>query len=323
MTHPHRRSSFQTILTTFMTLTLLIEQLLNGVGYGLMLFLLAAGLTLVFGIMDVMNLAHGSLFMGGAYVAAHVHTRTGSFTLAVVAAVVVIAVLALFLEALLVRRLYGRDHLSQVLATFGLILVADDAVKMIWGPSPIMAPTPAMLAGPIQLLPDLPYPAYRLVILVAGVAVALALYVLVNHTRIGMLVRAGASNRPMAELMGVRVGRVFSLLFLLGAALAALAGALMGPLTAVQIGMGEDILIPSLVVLVIGGIGSIRGAFVAALLVGLVDTMGRAFIPMALRSVLSPTLVSDLAPGLASVAVYALMAGVLAFKPAGLFPARG
>lgn len=308
-----------------MTSTLLIEQLLNGIGYGLMLFLLAAGLTLVFGIMDVMNLAHGSLFMGGAYVAAHVHTRTGSFFAAVLVAVAAVMVLALILEALLVRRLYGRDHLSQVLATFGLILIADDAVKMIWGPSPIMAPTPAALSGPLQLLPDLPYPSYRLVILVAGVlvALALALYLLVNHTRIGMLVRAGASNRLMAELMGVRVGRVFSLLFVLGAGLAALAGALMGPLTAVQIGMGEEILIPSLVVLVIGGIGSIRGALVAAMLVGLVDTLGRAFVPMALRTVLSPTLVSDLGPALAGVAVYALMAGVLAFKPAGLFPARG
>jgi hypothetical protein len=162
--------------------------------------------------------------MGGAYVAAHVHTRTGSFVMAVIAAVLVVMVIALFLEALLVRRLYGRDHLSQVLATFGVILVADDAVKMIWGPSPIMAPTPAFLAGPVQLLPDLPYPSYRIVILVAGVLVALALYLLVNHTRLGMLVRAGASNRPMAELMGVRVGRVFSLLFVLGAALAALAG---------------------------------------------------------------------------------------------------
>jgi branched-chain amino acid transport system permease protein len=306
-----------------MTTTLLIEQLLNGMGYGLMLFLLAAGLTLVFGIMDVMNLAHGSLFMAGAYVAAHVHTRSGSFVMAVIAAVLVVMVIALFLEALLVRRLYGRDHLSQVLATFGVILVADDAVKMIWGPSPIMAPTPAWLAGPVQLLPELPYPSYRIVILVAGVLVALALYLLVNHTRLGMLVRAGASNRPMAELMGVRVGRVFSLLFVLGAALAALAGALMGPLTAVQIGMGEEILIPSLVVLVIGGIGSIRGAFVAAMLVGLVDTLGRAFVPMALRPFLSPTLVSDLAPAIAGVAVYALMAAVLAFKPAGLFPARG
>ena len=300
-----------------------IEQLLNGLGYGFMLFLLAAGLTLVFGIMDVMNLAHGSLFMAGAYVAAHVHTRTGSFVLGVVAAIAVVIVLALALEAALVRRLYGRDHLAQVLATFGVILVADDAVKMIWGAAPLMASAPAALSGPVELLPGLLYPSYRLVILAAGVLVALGLYLLVNHTRVGMLVRAGASNRRMAEFMGVRVGQVFSLVFLLGAALAALAGALMGPLTAVQVGMGEEILIPSLVVLVIGGIGSIRGAFVAAMVVGMVDTIGRAFVPIALRSFLSPTLVSDLAPAIAGLATYALMAGVLAFKPAGLFPARG
>ena len=306
-----------------MTAILLLEQLLNGFGYGLMLFLLAAGLTLVFGIMDVMNLAHGSLFMGGAYVAATVHTHNGSFVAAVGLAIAVVVLVALLLEVFLVRRLYGRDHLAQVLATFGLILIADDLVKMLWGPSPVMASAPAALSGPVELLPGLFYPAYRLVLLAAGVAVALGLYLLVNRTRIGMVVRAGASNRAMAQLMGVRVGRVFSLVFLLGAALAALAGALMGPITAVQIGMGEDILIPSLVVLVIGGIGSIRGALVAALLVGLVDTLGRAFVPMALGSVLPPTVVSDLAPAIAGLATYALMAGVLVFKPAGLFPARG
>jgi branched-chain amino acid transport system permease protein len=301
---------------------LVIEQLLNGMGYGLMLFLLAAGLTLVFGIMDVMNLAHGSLFMGGAYVAAQAHVKTGSFTLAIIIAVVVIVLVALLLEVLLMRRLYGRDHLSQVLATFGVILISDDVVKMIWGPSPIMAPTPAALSGPVQLLADLPYPSYRLLILAGGVLVAVGLYLLVNHTRVGMRVRAGASDRPMAELMGVRVGRIFNGVFLLGAALAALAGALMGPIIAVQVGMGESILIPALVVIVIGGIGSVRGAFVAALLVGLVDTIGRAFLPMLLRATLSPTLAADLGPLFAEIAMYALMAVVLSVRPAGLFSAR-
>jgi branched-chain amino acid transport system permease protein len=301
---------------------LVIEQLLNGMGYGLMLFLLAAGLTLVFGIMDVMNLAHGSLFMGGAYVAAQAHVKTGSFTLAIVVAVVVIVLVALLLEVLLMRRLYGRDHLSQVLATFGVILISDDLVKMIWGPSPIMAPTPAALSGPVQLLADLPYPSYRLLILGGGILVAVGLYLLVNHTRVGMRVRAGASDRPMAELMGVRVGRIFNGVFLLGAALAALAGALMGPIIAVQVGMGESILIPALVVIVIGGIGSVRGAFVAALLVGLVDTIGRAFLPMLLRATLSPTLAADLGPLFAEIAMYALMAVVLSVRPAGLFSAR-
>ncbi|THF63285.1 branched-chain amino acid ABC transporter permease [Pseudothauera rhizosphaerae] len=300
----------------------IFEQLLNGLGYGLMLFLLAAGLTLVFGIMDTMNLAHGSLYMAGAYIAAKVHEASGSFVGAVAVAIALTVLVAAVVEVLVIRRLYARDHLAQVLATFGLILIADDAVRAIWGPSPILAPTPAALAGPVQLLPELPYPAYRLVLLGAGLAVAVGLYVLVNHTRTGMLVRAGASNRVMAEYMGVRVGRVFSFVFALGAALAALAGALMGPIGAVQIGMGEAILIPALVVIVIGGIGSVRGAFVAALLVGLVDTAGRAFLPPALRAVLPPSLAADLGPALAGIAMYVLMAAVLAFKPAGLFPAR-
>jgi branched-chain amino acid transport system permease protein len=301
---------------------LVIEQLLNGAGYGLMLFLIAAGLTLVFGIMDVMNLAHGSLFMLGAYVAAQVHVHSGSFFGAVFVAIGVTVLVALLLELTLMRQLYGRDHLAQVLATFGVILVADDLVKMAWGPSPVMAPTPAALAGPVDLFGVLPYPSYRLVVLGAGVAVALLLYLLVNHSRMGMLVRAGASDRWMAELMGVRVKRVFSGVFALGAGLAALAGALMGPIMAVQVGMGESILIPALVVIVIGGIGSVRGAFVASLLVGLVDTIGRAFLPLLLRATLPPSLAADLGPLFSEVAMYALMAAVLSFRPAGLFSAR-
>ncbi|MDX5411235.1 MAG: branched-chain amino acid ABC transporter permease [Thauera sp.] len=299
------------------------EQLLNGLGYGLMLFLIAAGLTLVFGIMDTMNLAHGSLYMAGAYVAARVHEASGAFALAVAAAVGVTVAVAAVLEFVVIRRLYRRDHLVQVLATFGIILIADDAVKAIWGVAPIMASTPTALAGPVQLVEGLPYPAYRLLLIGAGLAVALGLYLLVNNTRVGMLVRAGASNRQMAEYMGVRVGGVFAFVFALGAALAALAGALMAPITSVQIGMGEAILIPALVVIVIGGIGSVRGAFVAALLVGLVDTAGRAFLPPALRAVLPPSVAADLGPALAGIAMYVLMAAVLTLKPAGLFPARG
>jgi len=304
-----------------MDLTFFLEQIFNGLGYGFMLFLLAAGLTLVFGIMDTLNLAHGSLFMVGGYVSATVHTQSGSFITAVLVAVLATVLLAMLLEALLVRRLYGRDHLSQVLATFGIVLIADDLVKFVWGPSPIMAPTPALLSGPVDLL-GLPYPSYRLLILGAGLAVALGLYLLVNHSRLGMLVRAGASNRAMAEFMGVRVSKVFAIVFALGAALAALAGALMGPISAVAIGMGEAILIPALVVIVIGGIGSVRGAFVASLLVGLVDTAGRAFLPLLLRELLPPALAADAGPAIASIAMYMLMAGVLVFKPSGLFPAR-
>ena len=301
----------------------LLEQALNGLGYGLMLFLLAAGLTLVFGIMDTLNLAHGALFMAGGYVSASVHTHSGSFLLAIAVGIAATVVLAAVLERVLIRRLYVRDHLSQVLATFGVILIADDAVKALWGPSPIMAPTPQALSGPVQLFGFLPYPSYRLLILAAGLAAALALYLLVNRTRLGMWVRAGASNRQMAEWMGIRVKRVFAIVFAMGAALAALAGALMAPISAVQVGMGESILIPALVVIVIGGIGSVRGALIASLLVGLVDTAGRALLPPLLREVLSPSLAADIGPAVASIAMYVLMAAVLLFKPAGLFPARG
>src|SRR5690625_2995803 len=298
------------------------EQLLNGVGYGLMLFLIAAGLTVVFGIMDTMNLAHGSLFMVGAYLAAKIQVSSGSMMWALVGSIGITMLVAWALEKLVMRYLYRRDHLAQVLATFGIILIADDAVKAIWGVAPVMAPMPPALSTSVELLPGLPYPAYRLLLIGAGLAVAIALYFLVNHTRIGMLVRAGASNRQMAEFMGVRVGRVFSFVFVLGAGLAALAGALMGPISAVQIGMGEKILIPALVIIVIGGIGSVRGAFVAAMLVGMLDTIGRALLLPVLRAVLPPAIAADIAPALAGITVYLLMAIVLALRPQGLFPAR-
>jgi len=300
----------------------LIEQLLNGLGYGLMLFMLAAGLTLVLGIMDMLNLAHGSLYMLGGYVAASVHRQTGSFVAAVVLGAGVTMVVAVAVEATVLRRLYNRGHMAQMVATFGMALVCDDMVKMIWGPSPIPSPTPRALSGTLQLLPGLPYPSYRLVILATGLLFAIGMYYMVNRTRLGMLVRAGASNRLMAELMGVRVNLVFVVIFALGAVLAAIAGAIMGPISTVQAGMGSDVLVPALVVIVIGGIGSIRGAFVASLLVGLVDTAGRAFLTPFLREIASPALATDLGPSLASIAMYILMAGILAFKQAGLFPAR-
>ncbi|AWI80832.1 branched-chain amino acid ABC transporter permease [Parazoarcus communis] len=301
----------------------LIEQLLNGVGYGLMLFMLAAGLTLVFGVMDTMNLAHGTLFMLGAYFAATIHVLTDSFALAIVLAVILTMIVGALLEVLLMRRLYQRNHLNQVVATFGVILLADDFVKWAWGAAPVMASAPEALSGPLELGGGLLYPAYRLLIVGAGVLAAVALYLIVNRTRVGMLVRAGASNRHMAEMMGVRVRTVFTLIFVIGAALAGVAGSLMGPITSVQVGMGESILIPALVVIVIGGIGSVRGSLIAALLVGVVDTAGRAFISPILREISSPTFAADVAPALSSVAMYVLMALILIFKPAGLFPARG
>ncbi len=306
-----------------MSLILITEQLLNGLQFGLMLFLIAAGLTLVFGIMDIMNLAHGSLYMAGAYVAAETMQRTGSFTAAIIVAVAVTALVGIALEVLIMRKLVTRDHLAQVLGSYAVILIANDLVKMIWGPTPVMLNMPAALAGPVELLPDFLYPAFRLMIIAVGLVMALALYAFVTKTRAGVLVRAGASNRQMATLMGVKVPVLFLGVFTLGAALAALAGALLGPITAVQIGMGEDILILVLVCIVIGGIGSIRGAFVGALLVGMVDTAGRAFLPMLLRNVFPADVASSVGPTVAAILIYVLMAGVLVFRPSGLFPARG
>jgi branched-chain amino acid transport system permease protein len=288
------------------TATLAAEQLLNGLQLGLMLFLLAAGLTLVLGIMDTINLAHGSLYMIGAYLAAALVPATGNFLLAVVLAAAATAVIGALLEMTVLRALYRRDHLSQVLATFAIILIANEAIRMIWGAQPVPLATPRALSGPVELWAGFTYPAWRLLLIAVGLGVAVLLFILVTHTRAGMRVRAGASNRVMAEVMGVDVKRLFTVVFAIGAALCAVAGALLGPLLAVQVGMGESILILAFVVVVIGGIGSIRGAFVGALLVGLVDTAGRAL----------------LFPALASIATYVLMAGVLFWRPQGLFPAR-
>lgn len=306
-----------------MSSTLILEQLLNGLQFGLMLFLIAAGLTLVFGILDILNVAHGSLYMAGAYVAAQTMQMTGSLLAAIVVAACVTGLVGLVLEFVLIRQLVLRDHLAQVLGTFAIILIANDAVKMIWGPAPMMMNMPAGLSGPVRLLPDLLYPAYRLLIIAVGLAVALGLYLFVTRTRAGVLVRAGASNRLMATLMGVRVPLLFMGVFVLGAVLAALAGALLGPVSAIQAGMGEQILILVLVCIVIGGIGSMRGAFVGALLVGFVDTAGRAFLPALLKTFFSPAVASSVGPTLAAISIYILMAIVLVFRPAGLFPARG
>ncbi|MGZ5079133.1 MAG: branched-chain amino acid ABC transporter permease [Usitatibacter sp.] len=285
---------------------LILEQALNGLQFGLMLFLLAAGLTLVFGIMDMINLAHGSLYMIGAYLAATVAQATGSFLVAIPAAMIGTAAIGMLLEVSLLRTLYERDHLSQVLATFALLLICNEAVRIIWGPQPVMLNTPQALSGPVALLPGLSYSSYRLLIIAVGIATAAALYFVVARTRVGMWIRAGASNREMAMVMGIDIKTLFTLVFGVGAALCALAGALLGPLLAVQVGMGENILILAFVVIVIGGIGSIRGALVGALLVGLVDTYSR-----------------NLWPALASILIYVLMAAVLFWKPQGLFPARG
>ncbi len=300
---------------------LILEQGLNGLQFGLMLFLLAAGLTLVFGIMDMVNLAHGSLYMVGAYIAAAVTQRGGSFALAVGVSIVATAAIGALLEVAVLRRLYKRDHLSQVLATFALILIANDAVRMIWGNQPVMLATPEALSGPVEL-GGFVYPAYRLLIVAVGIAAAGLLYWLVTRTRLGMRVRAGASNREMARAMGVNVRLLFTLVFAIGTGMCALAGALLGPLLAVQAGMGENILILTFVVIVVGGIGSVRGALVGSLLVGVADTLGRALLPALLREVFRLDAASSLGPALASLLIYALMAAILFFKPEGLLPAR-
>jgi branched-chain amino acid transport system permease protein len=305
-----------------MTGLLLLEQSLNGLQFGLMLFLLAAGLTLVFGIMDMINLAHGSLYMVGAFLAAWFVELTGSFVIGVLLAIPTAAAFGMLLEATLLRSLYARDHLAQVLATFALILIINESVRMIWG-SDMPLSAPAALSGPVELLPGLYYPAYRLVIIGVGLALALLLFLLVTKTRMGALVRAGASNREMAMAMGVDIRSLFTVVFGIGAALCAVAGAMLGPLLAVQVGMGESILILAFVVIVIGGIGSIRGALVGSLLVGFVDTAGRTVLPHLFREFLPPQLASAAGPAVGSIMIYVLMAVVLFVRPQGLFPARG
>ena len=306
-----------------MTGVLVLEQSLNGLQFGLMLFLLAAGLTLVFGIMDMINLAHGSLYMVGAYLIATAAAASGSFWIGLLAGVAGTALVGMLLEVTVLRRLYRRDHLSQVLGTFAILLMANEGVRMLWGSLPVALNPPASLAGPVELLPGFSYPAYRLLIIGVGLAVAALLYVLVTHTRLGMQVRAGASNREMARAMGVDVRRLFTAVFGLGAALCAVAGGMLGPLLAVQVGMGESILILAFVVIVIGGIGSIRGALFGALLVGVVDTAGRALIPLAFDRWLGADAAAGAGPALASILIYLLMAAVLFWKPRGLFPAHG
>jgi branched-chain amino acid transport system permease protein len=304
-----------------MTGILVVEQLLNGFQFGLMLFLLASGLTLVFGVMDMINLAHGSMYMVGAFLAAWLVALTGSFILGVLGAVLLTGLFGMALEAGLLRTLYARDHLSQVLATYALILILNDGVKMIFGNDLPLA-APEALAGSLELLPGLHYPAYRLLILGVGLLLALLLYLVVQKTRVGALVRAGAANREMCTAMGIDIGRLFTLVFGLGAALCAVAGAFLGPLLAVQVGMGENILILAFVVVVIGGIGSIRGALISAILVGSIDTLGRSLLQHALREFLPPQWASAAGPAIASIAVYVFMAVVLAVKPQGLFPVR-
>ncbi len=304
-----------------MTLGLFLTQLLNGLQLGVLLFLLAAGLTLVFGIMNFVNLAHGSLYMVGAYFAAAAGNASGSFLVAALVAVPGAMLVGMLVERIALSGLYARDHLDQVLATFGLVLFFNELVRIIWGVSPLYAQTPQWLTG-IVAFGGLFYPLYRVAIIAVGLMVALFLYWLISYTRVGMLIRAGATNADMVGALGINIRLLNTLIFGLGAGLAGLAGLMAGPIFSVQAAMGEAILIQTLVVIVVGGIGSIRGAFLAALIIGVVDTMGRVFLPLWMSALMSPSFAQAAGPALASMLIYLLMAAVLAFKPEGLFPVR-
>ena len=305
-----------------MTSTLLLVQVLNGLQFGLILFLIAAGLTLVFGVMNFINLAHGVQYMVGAYFVAAFNAWRGSFFVGLLMTLPAALAFGLLLEVLVFRHLYDRDHLDQVLATFGVIIFLNQGVKLVWGAAPLSVPMPELLSGSVEMPGGLPYPVYRLAIIGAGIAVAILLYILVNHTRAGMLVRAGATNAPMVAALGVNIRRLFMVVFGFGAMLAGFAGAMVAPILSVEPGMGDNILILAFVVIVIGGIGSIRGAFLAALLIGLVDTVGRAVAPNLLRLFLDPSTASQTGRAIAPMLIYILMAVVLFVRPAGLFPVR-
>ncbi len=303
--------------------TLLAEQLLNGFQLGILLFLLAAGLTLVFGITNFVNLAHGSLYMMGAFFCADLTLRTDSFLAGVLLAIPATLILGIVVEVVVFRPLYNRDHLDQVLATFGLILFFNELVQMVWPLDGITIEVPKYLDGSVRLFLGIDYSTYRLTIIGVGLLVALGLYYLVARTRVGMLIRAGASNRTMAGALGVNIKLLFTLVFGLGAVLAGLAGMMVTPILSATSGMGEQILILAFVVIVIGGIGSIRGAFAAAIIVGVIDTLGRSYLRDIMRLVLPDNAADAAGPALSSMLIFILMAAILFFRPQGLFPPRG
>lgn len=305
-----------------MTLALMLEQLLNGVQFGLMLFLMSAGLTLVFGVMGLINLAHGSLYMIGAFLCAAVAGATGNFWLGLIAGIAAAAAAGALIEIVVIRRLYDRDHLDQVLATFALILILSEGVRMVFGPFPLYLNVPDMFRGTVNLgIVD--YSVYRLALIGFGIAVALGLWALIAKTRLGIRIRAGESDREMIAALGVNIRALYTVVFALGAALAGLAGALVGAIQSVQVGMGEPVLILAFVVIVIGGIGSIKGAMVGALLVGVIDTMGRFLLPRFFALFLDTSQAMGVGAALASMLIYLLMALILIFRPKGLFPAHG
>ena len=305
-----------------MTFVLLAEQILNGLQFGIMLFLMSAGLTLIFGVMGLINLAHGSLYMIGAFVAAAVSGMTGSFLLALFASLIASAAAGALVELLVIRRLYEKDHLDQVLATFALILIFSEGTRWVFGSFPLFLDIPAYLSGPVILPGDIQYPLYRLALIVAGLSVAIGLGIMITKTRLGIKIRAGESDREMIAALGVNISGLYTLIFALGAALAGLAGALVGAIQSVQVGMGEPVLILAFVVIVIGGIGSIKGALIGALLVGLTDKLGGIFLPELLKLVMEPSIATSLGSSLSSMAIYILMGAILVWRPTGLFGAK-
>ncbi|WP_375572272.1 branched-chain amino acid ABC transporter permease [Seohaeicola saemankumensis] len=302
-----------------MTFLLFAEQMLNGLQFGIMLFLMAAGLTLVFGVMGLINLAHGSLYMIGAFAAAGVAGATGSFVLALIASLAAAAAAGALIELTVIRRLYKRDHLDQVLATFALILILSEGTRWVFGSFPLYLDVPSYLSGPVTLPGGIQYPLYRLAIIVAGLVVAAGLFALIARTRIGIQIRAGEADREMIAALGIDISRLYTLVFALGAALAGLAGALVGAIQSVQVGMGEPVLILAFVVIVIGGIGSIKGALVGALLVGMTDTMGGVLLPRFFALFLDPSAATTVGASLGSMLIYILMAVVLIMRPSGLY----
>ena len=306
-----------------MNISLVLLQLLNGLQLGMVLFLVAAGLTLVFGVMDFINLAHGVQYTLGAYLTAASTAYFPNFGVGLIAGLAAAAILGYLLELVVFRQLTHRSHLEQVLGTFGVILVVTDAMKLIFGAAPLSFPVPEALSSTIMLTPTLAYPLWRMLIIIAGIGVALLLWLFFTRTRIGMLVRAGSTDREIVDLMGVNIDRLFVLVFVFGALLAAFAGAMAGPLVSVEPTMGDNIVILSFVVIVVGGIGSIRGAFFAAALIGVVDVMGRAFATTLLKTVMGTSAAVATGPALSSMLIYILMVLILMVRPAGLFSTSG
>lgn len=302
-----------------MNISLIIEQVLNGLQFGIMLFLMSAGLTLVFGVMGLINLAHGSLYMIGAFAAAAVASWTGSFWLGLAASLMAAAIAGVLIEIVVIRRLYNRDHLDQVLATFALILLLSEATRWTFGAFPLFLDVPEILSGTVTLPLGIVYSKYRLSIIFVGILIALGLYLLISKTRLGVRIRAGESDREMIAALGVDISKLYTMVFALGAALAGLAGALVGTIQSVEVGMGEPVLILAFVVIVIGGIGSIKGALIGAILVGLTDTLGRFLLPTFFKIFLDPSSATDIGSAIASMLIYIVMAAVLIFRPSGLF----